>query len=179
MKFGKNNERLTKNYSILVRDALLSGGTKMFYDNFATGVGLGNFSYVFLRDYVPRDLWVQAFIVARQAHNMYVEIAAETGILGIMGFMAFLVLTHQRLWAQRNYFNKIGDDENASFCEALFFGYLGFCLNGIFLSSHFVRIFWAVAAIAMAIDIVIRKQKAAAEQQPPTEAASPAAQEAS
>ncbi len=75
-------------------------GWEMFKDHPLTGIGLGHYKVRFL-EYkakflaTPRGKHYDFYILrAAQAHNEYVQLAAETGLLGVLagGFALFMVL---------------------------------------------------------------------------------------
>lgn len=61
------------------------------------GVGLGNFRDAFFAD--ERWLNVPLAYASLHAHNTYLEILADTGILGLAAWLGFLVLVTRRLLA--------------------------------------------------------------------------------
>ena len=60
------------------------------------GVGQGNFVLIFGQSYDKLQSWVW-----QPVHNVYLLIAAETGISGLLAFLAFLFLTIKSAWLQR------------------------------------------------------------------------------
>lgn len=72
----------------------------MIKENPLFGVGMGNF-LVNLPSY-QQDVYAVRFL--QPAHNIYLMIAAETGLVGLSFFLAFLFLTYKRLIKQ---FDKI------------------------------------------------------------------------
>jgi O-antigen ligase len=82
-------------------DVLLRGGNRIgrivvaynaFLDNFWTGIGLGTFeSYAedsLLPSFIPSDAYMS--IEGMPAVNIYLELAATAGIIGLAGFIAFV-----------------------------------------------------------------------------------------
>ena len=61
------------------------------------GIGLGNFVSVFSQQYHLFQNWL-----FQPVHNIYLLIAAETGLLGLLAFLAFLFFTLKSVWLQRN-----------------------------------------------------------------------------
>ena len=113
----QNPHRLTIPFRYLV----WKGGSKMFLSRPFIGWGRDTFSYVFphfrpssLEKYVPSDK-----LVAPRAHNEYLQVASEEGIIGEILFLAFWFLVLKELWKRK-------DNQNlASFsaiCGMLFHG---------------------------------------------------------
>ena len=79
-------------------------GWEMLRDHPATGVGLGNYKVDFLPYKAkflasPRGAGYNFYIDrAAQAHNEYVQVAAELGSLGILAVVAFLVVVPLSFW---------------------------------------------------------------------------------
>ena len=69
---------------------MISAGL-VFADHPALGVGPGMFKYHFLK--YANATGRQVHTEARAAHNLYLQIAAECGIVGIVSFFAILCLT--------------------------------------------------------------------------------------
>ena len=61
------------------------------------GIGQGNFVNYFSES----AKWLQGWLI-QPVHNVYLLIAAETGGLGLLAFLAFLFLTIKSAWSRRN-----------------------------------------------------------------------------
>ena len=79
-------------------------GWEMFKDHPLTGVGLGNYKLNFVPYKAkflatPRGASYDFYIPrAAQAHNEYVQIVAELGIIGIIALLSFLVVIPLSIW---------------------------------------------------------------------------------
>ncbi|AFQ46142.1 O-antigen ligase family protein [Desulfosporosinus meridiei] len=71
------------------REHLLKGGWAMFIENPLTGVGLGNFQWALEQPYHYLVPWSDA---VTRSHTSLMTVAAEMGILGIIGMLAFLIV---------------------------------------------------------------------------------------
>lgn len=78
------------NYAIVERMAHWQSAAMMWAENPALGVGIGNYAAAYPRYALPR--WDDAL---GHAHNYYLNIAAETGTLGLL---AYLVLWASVFW---------------------------------------------------------------------------------
>jgi O-antigen ligase len=78
------------NYAIVERMAHWQSAAMMWAENPALGVGIGNYAAAYPRYSLPR--WDDAL---GHAHNYYLNIAAETGT---MGLLAYLVLWASAFW---------------------------------------------------------------------------------
>jgi putative inorganic carbon (HCO3(-)) transporter len=116
-------ERLSQidDYTTVSRLAIWSGATNVFAGSPLTGMGFGN-----LRSFMGGLVGLPAGWVG-DAHNLYLELLAETGILGFLAF-AFLVVASLRMaLAQRRLFQRdvdkvIGFAAFASICGVLVHG---------------------------------------------------------
>ncbi|MDD0841200.1 O-antigen ligase family protein [Pseudomonas sp. Gutcm_11s] len=87
-----------------VLDRLIIWGVvfDVFKDNPLLGVGLGNFRDEFFARSVTLN--VELGYASLHAHNTYLEILAGTGLLGLLGYVAFLVIVARALarrWRER------------------------------------------------------------------------------
>ncbi len=73
-------------YSTAERLAHWIAGINMFLDHPLLGVGIGNYPVAY-----PKYFITIFVLPLGHAHNYYINIAAETGIVGLGGFMLFLV----------------------------------------------------------------------------------------
>ncbi|MFI5272098.1 MAG: O-antigen ligase family protein [Ktedonobacterales bacterium] len=74
------------NFSTMERLAHWIAGLRMFAAHPLLGVGAGNFNAAYPHYVVNLALWPEAL---GHAHNYYINVAAETGILGLLAFLAF------------------------------------------------------------------------------------------
>lgn len=72
------------------RFALMAVGVLMFLAHPIVGVGPGGFAES-LADFGPEVAWLWDYVGS--SHNAYIEIAAETGVLGLAGFVGLLTVT--------------------------------------------------------------------------------------
>lgn len=126
--FFDNGEELDN--SSAERLDLLISGVSMFLDNILLGVGFGNFQ-LRIADYMtffPREVY---------AHNTYVTVAAESGIIGFATYLTFLVTIFFGLLRRKQFYVLVS-----------FFGLLA---SNFFLVAHYFPIaylyFAAVAGV--------------------------------
>ncbi len=75
-----------ENFAIVERMSQMQAGWRMFLAYPLTGVGPGNYSTAY-----PTFAVGQWYVSRGHAHNYYVQIAAETGIVGAIAYLALLV----------------------------------------------------------------------------------------
>ena len=121
---------LVGDYVVEQRAALMYAGVLMFLDHPWVGIGLGGFVTA-LEQYGPQidALWDYV----GSAHNGYVEVAAEMGIVGVVGFVLLMGGMLRRLAARaRASAGVVATDaralERAQLDRALFWAFATACL---------------------------------------------------
>lgn len=119
-----------------------------FMDHPLLGVGPGQYFAVYSVEYqqnLPtkyRDLQTP-----RRAHNLYLEIAAETGILGLLCFLWIMVtLARQLRWARKYWAER--DPERADLATGFLLALGAYLLTGLFLHLAFERYLWLLLGLA-------------------------------
>ncbi len=82
-----------ENWSVLERLSQWHAGIRMFQDSYLTGIGVGNYDSYYPEVALPN--WQQPL---GHAHNLYLNLAAESGLLGLG---AYLVLVLTIVWLGR------------------------------------------------------------------------------
>jgi putative inorganic carbon (hco3(-)) transporter len=85
----------------------------------------------------------------RQAHNLYLHIAADTGLLGLGAFLAIVFGTLWLLWKRRSELLAAGDP-GALVLTGLVAAILVFLGTGMFLHMGYERYFWTLIGLASA-----------------------------
>ena len=127
----------------------------VFLDHPALGVGPGQFVSYTLQ-YTNRLSLVR--IHRRRAHNMYLEIAAETGVLGLLVFLSILVAALEPLWRASRRLGRHPD--LASLAAALFLSLFANLTSSVFLSLSYQRYFWLLVALCTATSRVVWREAA-------------------
>jgi putative inorganic carbon (HCO3(-)) transporter len=170
--YGERVTSVTSILSLLSEDSstsatdnsLLSRATEnltalsVWADHPIVGVGPGEFP-AYYRGYADKiGLSIKA--QDREAHNLYLGIAAESGSLGLIAFLGAVGVTMWHLARVRRRAMKIRPDLAAmatGFLLALV-GYLG---SGLFLHLSYARYYWLVLALAGAAAVVVDRLTAA------------------
>jgi putative inorganic carbon (hco3(-)) transporter len=93
----------------------------------------------------------------RRAHNLYLELAAETGVVGLLAFLCMLwmvihVLDDARRWT------VYSDRELWGLLCGLELGVLVHMVTSLFLHASYIRYFWLLLALAVAAAALPRRQ---------------------
>jgi putative inorganic carbon (hco3(-)) transporter len=117
----------------------------VFADHPLVGVGPGRFPSYY-RLYAD-EVGIRVLNSDRQAHDLYLHIAAETGILGLIAFMGILGLTLRDLIRVRRRWLATRPDI-AAMATGLMLAVVTYMTTGLFLHLSYARYFWLVLAIA-------------------------------
>jgi O-antigen ligase len=129
-----------------------------FIDHPVTGVGPGVYFAEYSRDYANR-LGLRYLGSERRGHSLYLELTADTGIIGLTAFIAMvgvplvLLFRSARYWRDR-------DPERAIIASSFLFALIAYLASAMFLHLSYQRYFWAVLALASAALWVLRRDQA-------------------
>jgi O-antigen ligase len=102
----------------------------------------------------------------RRAHNLYFEIAADLGVVGLGTFLAIIAVTIRGLWRCRAYWLS-RQPEYANWVTASLISVSGYLMSAAFLHLSYQRYFWLLIALANVTVWVLDRQR---EQQEPATA---------
>jgi O-antigen ligase len=118
----------------------------VFIDHPVIGVGPGMFR-TYAEEYGNRGATTLRRIEGdRRAHSLLLEIAAESGALGLTLFLAMLLVTMAGLAsARRSLLER--DPEIANLATAYLLALVGYVASGVFLHLAYMRYFYLVLAL--------------------------------
>jgi putative inorganic carbon (HCO3(-)) transporter len=125
----------------------------IFIDHPIRGAGLNNYKH-FYQEYAQPLGWDNRR-EERSAHNLFLEVAAETGVLGIATFGAILGTALYGLHRTRRTLLQTGSYNEASMVWALLVGLIGYLVASLFLHGAYPRFFWLLMGIALAVPQII------------------------
>ena len=126
----------------------------VFLDHPLFGVGPGQFPSYY-QEYANR-VGLEVQLADRQAHTLYLGIAAELGILGLVSFLGILAVTILGLYRVSRAVRRI-DPGLAVTLIGLGLSLGAFMLTGLFLHLAYARYAWLVIALAAAGTAVARQ----------------------
>lgn len=132
--------------SIQARAATGVVGWTMFTNNPIFGVGAGNFNTLY--DYYARQLGLGQNVETESAHNLYLQIAAERGVLGFLSFAAIIYFTLAALGRARSEFSRQNLGEFANMSAAMGIGLIGYLTAAFFLHDSYIRYLWLLVGIS-------------------------------
>jgi O-antigen ligase len=81
------------NYPVVERMAMWQAGGNMFLSDPWLGVGIGNFTAVYNKFNMPQWIFSRG-----HAHNYYINISAECGLLGLCAYLALMFTAWAHAW---------------------------------------------------------------------------------
>ncbi len=154
---GAEAEVLHPDSSFQKRRLLVGAAWRMFLDHPGLGVGAGNYTVHFdqyadevgsaAREYEdPGEM--------HYPHNLYLEIAAETGLIGLAVFAAAVAVALVSLRRARAGFLAAGDERTGALARGFETALVGYLVSGLFLHGHFPRYLWLLLGFAAALTAV-------------------------
>ena len=155
-----NPKQYTQSQSVASRFELQEAAATYAVHNPLFGLGTGGFGTEFVHEnnrtartmhyFVDYAGWQAVFI---GTHNMYLQIASDTGFVGLFFFLAFFFLTIRGVMRAEDRYRKEGDAWGATLCASLFVSLIGFGLCAIFLHALTQKIWWMIAAAAIVVPL--------------------------
>lgn len=147
--------------AILGRTASNLAAVAVFADHPIVGVGPGIYAAEHSQAYA-NELGLRHFGTSRRAHSMYLEWAAELGIIGLATGMALLAVTLVPLARARRYW-LTRRPEYASLAGAFWLAILAYMGTAVFLHLSYERYFFTLLALANAAIWVLARERSALE----------------
>ncbi len=150
----------TGSKSVQSRLQLQESAARYLIENPVAGLGAGGFGVSFVNEnnetaqtmgfMVDRMGWLPVFV---GAHNMFLEIGADAGGVGLLLYLAFFVLMLRGVFLEEQRCRREGDTNGAALAGALFVSLVGFLLCAVFLHALHQKIWWMMAAAAVAMPL--------------------------
>jgi len=132
--------------SIQGRATEMLAATLVFLDHPFLGVGPGMFDRELVE--YSKLVGLRNIITARRAHSLYLGVAAENGLFGLLTLLAILFYTLYRLAQSRRYWMGRNNLRLANLSTGFFLAIIGYMVTGIFLHFAYIRYFWLIIALA-------------------------------
>lgn len=146
--------------SIRGRTTEMLAAVYVFADHPIIGVGPGMFKY-YSQEY-GNALGIRTLREAREAHSLYLDIAANNGILGLITFFGiFAVVGYQLLEVRRRWAGA--DPLLSRLASGYLLALLSYLMTGLFLHLSYARYLWLILALASATICVAKKQESEQE----------------
>jgi hypothetical protein len=137
----------SQDISVAGRIWALQAGWGMWLDHPVLGVGLGRFADVF-REYAPPSRY---YIERLVAHNSWMEILAETGLLGFIAWCGMAIVT-AREWFTSS--QEVCNNEGKVVRAFVGAGLFSLFVASLVLNVHFNKFLWLFVFLAFRIKAV-------------------------
>jgi len=154
--------------SVTGRLAVAEAGLLMFVHHPILGVGISNFKAHF-QEY-GRSLGI-ATRSERSPHSLYIQIAAETGIVGLLAFATIIGSQFAHLRTCWTAWSRVPERRDLSIALAL--SLVGYLAGSMFLHAAYPRFLWVLIAAILAARTVADAAVAPAVQRLPRGSTSP------
>lgn len=131
----------------------------VFVDYPFIGVGPGQFAAVYSQEY-GNELGLRFRETARRAHNMILEVAADTGVVGVIALGGIFAATLMGLWRVRRAWLP-RNPEYAAWATAFMLAVVGYLLTSLFLHIAYMRYLWLLMALANSVIWILDRELAA------------------
>lgn len=126
-------------------------GWQMFMDHPVLGVGTKNYP-LYYQEY-SRKLGIDPRLENRSPHSLYLEIAAEQGLVGIIIFSILIFSMFGGLFRSTRIFEKLGEIQMQNMAMGMMIGISGYLVSAIFIHGSYPRPFWVLVGIALAFPV--------------------------
>jgi len=145
---GASADNAPQDNALAGRISEVTSAAMMFGDHPLLGVGVGNYELYYHR--YAQEVGLDARHEERQAHSLYLEVAAESGLLGIVVFSSMLLYAAVGPWRARRRLLAQGDVDSAHLMAGLGVAFFGYLVGSLFLHLSYPRYFWLMLGLALA-----------------------------
>jgi len=127
-----------------------------FADHPLLGVGPGQYFRQYSQQYA-NQLNLRFLENNRRAHNLYLETAADTGVVGLLAFLAIVAATLGGLW-RMNVVWRSRHPPHAELALAMMLAVIAYMSTAVFLQLSYQRYFFFLLAVANATIWILRRE---------------------
>lgn len=132
--------------SLQHREDAVTVALAIFADHPLAGVGADNYPAV----YFPYALRLNVPGAASRSHDLYLQVAAETGLLGLGSFGAVLALALGGAWRRRATARATRDRAGHGMITATGLALVTYLVGSVFLPAAYPRYLWMLIGLVMA-----------------------------
>jgi O-antigen ligase len=133
----------------------------VFADHPVIGVGPGRFFTAYSQP-SANELDIRFLDTPRRAHNLYLELAADIGLIGLLVWTAIVGTTLLQLQRLARAWTAAWRPELADLARALALSIVAYLAAGLFLQLTYQRYFWFLLALANAAIWTLKREAARA-----------------
>ena len=127
---------------------------QMFIEHPIVGVGVGNYP-AYYQSY-SRQIGLDPRTENREPHNLFLEVAAETGIVGLIVFFMVLYYSYRGIHDAWIAFKKNNLEDYAGLVAVFGIGFLGYLTAALFIHGAYPRYLWLLVGLALALPQVAK-----------------------
>ncbi len=86
---------------------------------------------------------------AREAHDLYLEVLSETGVVGFISFIGLLIGVFVGIHRAMRQFRLVGREDLVPLMAAIEAGLVSYLATSIFLHGAYIRYLWLLVAVAL------------------------------
>ncbi len=131
---------------------------QMFMDHPILGVGVSNYPNYY-QSY-SRQIGLDPRTENREPHNLFLEVAAETGLVGLIVFIMILYFSFRSIFHAWHTFNKLDLPDYAGLVAVYGIGLVGYFTAAMFIHGAYPRYLWLLIGIALALPQVVKNTQA-------------------
>jgi len=144
-------------------------GWRMVEDQPLRGIGVGNYAGSSI-DYVLEPGLLtrtdQIIDTPKVAHNIYLHVLAELGIVGLALFVAILAFCLRCAYRAARRFAAMGDERMEVLSRAVLIAMIGVLVSDFFASEQFSKVLWLLLALGPALDAIAGREKLSGRDRP-------------
>jgi O-antigen ligase len=144
------------------RVTLWQVGWRMVEDEPLRGIGVGNFAGSAI-DYVQEPGLLtrtdQVIDDPKVAHNIYLHILAELGVIGLALFGAILGFCVGCAYRAAVRFRAVGDRAMEAISRAVLIAMLAILVSDFFASEQFSKLLWILLGLGPALEALARRRR--------------------
>ncbi len=143
------------NDTSVVRYALWDSAIRMWRDYPIVGVGIGQFTE-YNRFYINADF---SHYVDKVPHNMYLTVLVETGVVGAVIYLLWLLAS---CWDLLRIMLRSKSREMVGLSATWFTTFIAFCIHGLTSTTQYYKPIWMFAGISTALWVLYQQEKSQA-----------------
>lgn len=143
---GASGSSAPQDRALRGRMSEVTSALMMFRDHPILGVGFGQYESHYHR--YAQQIGLDGRREKRQAHSLYLEVAAESGLVGILVFGGLLVYGAVGPWRARDALKARGETDAARLAGAVGLAFVGYLIGSVFLHLSYPRYLWLMVGIA-------------------------------
>jgi len=129
----------------------------MIKDSPLVGIGLNNFAYRYPE--FSKEIGLAPSASNRSLHNLYLEVATETGILGLSVFSLIIWFSIRSILSARRKFLEAAEVEYARLATGLAIGFVGYLIAAFFIHAAFPRYFYLLLGIIFSLPAIAEQAR--------------------